>query len=135
MSHQMNFDVAYLYEDSTEGISLPITLTYGNNQIRSYAKVDTGAEFCIFSLELGENLGIDVSSGIPKTMGSLTGTLDTFGHEVIIQACGIAVQSVAFFAKYPGLPRNLLGRNGWIRKLRLGIVDYDNTIFLTTHDT
>jgi hypothetical protein len=134
MSHLLTFDVSYLYEDSNDGITLPVTLTYESNQIRTYAKVDTGAEFCIFSLELGENLGIDIPSGIPKSMGSLTGTLETFGHEIVIQACGIAIQSVAYFAKYPGLPRNLLGRNGWIRKLRLGIVDYDNSIFLATYN-
>lgn len=72
MTQQITFDVTYVYEDSSEGISLPVTITYGNNQFRSYAKVDTGAEFCIFSFEIGENLGIDVPSGIPKTMGSLT---------------------------------------------------------------
>jgi len=134
VSNQLSFDISYLYEDSDEGISLPITLSYRNVQVRTYAKVDTGSEFCVFSLELGEELGIDVPSGIPKRMGSLTGTLDTFGHEIVIQSCGIAVQSVAYFAKYPNLPRNLLGRNGWIRKLRLGIVDYDNMIFLSPYD-
>ena len=134
MSHSLSFDVSYLYEENDGGISLPIILSYGDSQIRTFAKVDTGADFCIFSHELGENLGIDVPSGIPKTMGSLTGLLDTFGHEITIQACGIALQSVAYFAKYPGLSRNLLGRNGWIRKLRIGIMDYDSTIYLATYN-
>jgi hypothetical protein len=84
--------------------------------------------------EVGENLGIDVPTGIPKSMGSLTGTLETFGHEIAIQSCGVAVQSVAYFAKYHSLPRNLLGRNGWIRKLRLSVVDYDNTIYLSPYN-
>jgi hypothetical protein len=134
MPHDLSFDVSYLYEESADGITLPVTLSYKDNQVRTYAKVDTGAEFCIFSLEVGENLGIDVPTGMSKSMGSLTGTLETFGHEIIIQSCGVAVQSVAYFAKYPGLPRNLLGRNGWVRKLRLGIVDYDSTIFLSPYN-
>jgi hypothetical protein len=105
MGHDLSFDVSYLYEESAEGISLPVTLSYKDSQIRSYAKVDTGSEYCIFSLELGENLGIDVPAGLPKSMGSLTGTLETFGHEIVIQSCGLAVQSIAYFAKYPGLPK------------------------------
>jgi len=68
-------------------------------------------------------------------MGSMTGTLDTFGHEVTIQVNDIVLHSMVYFAKYPGIPRNLLGRNGWIRKLRLGLVDYDNTIYLSPYDS
>lgn len=134
MLHTLNFDVSYTYDESDEGIAIPVTLSFNGAQIRTYAKIDTGAEYCIFSFELGENLGIDVHSGIPKRMGSLTGVLDTFGHEIVIQSCGIALQSVAYFAKYSGLPRNLLGRNGWIRKLHLGVVDYDSTIYLNPYN-
>ncbi len=50
MSHNLSFDVSYLYEESAEGITIPVTLSYKDSQIRTYAKVDTGAEFCIFSL-------------------------------------------------------------------------------------
>ena len=42
-----------------------------------------------------------------------------------------AMQSVVYFAKYPGLPRNLLGRQGWLRNLRLGVIDYDNLLYLS----
>jgi hypothetical protein len=33
--------------------------------------------------------------------------------------------------KYPGLRRNLLGRNGWLNKLRFGLVEYESTVFLS----
>jgi hypothetical protein len=29
-----------------------------------------------------------------------------------------AFHSLIYFAKYPGLPRNVLGRQGWLRNLR-----------------
>lgn len=38
------------------------------------------------------------------------------------------------FAKYPGLQRNLLGRQGWLRNLRLGLIDYDNLLYLSAYD-
>jgi hypothetical protein len=36
-------------------------------------------------------------------MGSLTGTLETYGHEVVLQTFGIAFESVVYFAKF--MPR------------------------------
>lgn len=79
-------------------------------------------------------LGLQIEDGLPKRMRLLTGTLDTFGHEVTIQFEGIAIYAPVYFAKYPGLPHNLLGRNGWIRQLRVGLVDYENAIYLAPYD-
>ncbi len=135
MPEQLIFDIKHVYPDNSDGITLKTVLAFGNKVVRTEAKVDCGAQFCIFSREVGLNLGLDIESGIYKLMGSLTGTLDTFGHEVTIEVHGITVHSTVYFAKYPNLPRNLLGRNGWIRNLRLGLVDYDNTIYLSPYDS
>ncbi|MEP7343168.1 MAG: hypothetical protein ABI977_35915 [Acidobacteriota bacterium] len=40
-----------------------------------------------------------------------------------------------YFAKYPGLERNLLGRSGWLRNLRLGLIDYDNLLYLSEYNS
>ncbi|HEX9002896.1 MAG TPA: hypothetical protein VGB07_23510 [Blastocatellia bacterium] len=68
-------------------------------------------------------------------MGGLTGSLDAFGHEVTLQTGDIAFQSLVYFAKHPGLQRNLLGRQGWLRNLRLGVIDYDNRLYLSAYDS
>lgn len=60
--------------------------------------------------------------------------MEAFGHEVVLQTCGMAFPSFVYFAKYPGLQRNLLGRRGWLRQLRIGIVDYDSLICLSRYD-
>ncbi|MBA2647638.1 MAG: hypothetical protein H0U81_12650, partial [Pyrinomonadaceae bacterium] len=57
-----------------------------------------------------------------------------FGHEVAIQTLGLAFQSVVYFSRHPGLPRNLLGRNGWLRNLRLAVIDYENQLLLNAYD-
>ncbi len=67
-------------------------------------------------------------------METLSGTLEAFGHEVTIQTLGLAFQSVVYFSKYAGLSRNLLGRNGWLRNIRLGVVDYENQLLLNDYD-
>src|ERR1051326_2831681 len=115
MAANLSFDVTFTYSDKADGISIPTALIFGEKIAYTYAKVDTGAEYCIISQEIGLKLGLDIESGIPKRMGSLTGTLDTFGHEVTLQTFDIAFQSIIYFARYPELSRNLLGRNGWMR--------------------
>ncbi len=135
MPETLTFDITYLYEDSVEGIAIPVTLISGGGIYRAAAKVDPGAEVCLFSREAGEQLGLDVESGIPKLLGSLTGTLDSFGHEVTIQTFGIMMDSMVYFSKYTGLTRNILGRLGWIRNLQIGLRDYENKLFVSKYQS
>jgi len=130
---QLAFTQAYLYPDSPEGITIPALLSYGGKTIAVNAKVDTGAEHCLFRYEHAEELGVPVEQGIPEVMDTLGGPLETFGHEITIQTCGLVFQSLVFFAKYPGLRPNLLGRQGWLRNLRLAVVDYDNLLYLNVY--
>lgn len=130
---ELTFDFTHTYSDNADGITVPSVLLSGGKVAYTYAKVDTGAEFCIFSNEVGRQLGLEIESGLPKRMGSLTGSLETFGHEVTLQTFGIAFQSTIYFARYPGLERNLLGRNGWLRHLQLAIIDYENTLHLSQY--
>jgi hypothetical protein len=130
---QLSFDILYQYSDKADGISIPTGLILGDKIVHTYANVDPGTEFCIFSNEIGLKLGLDIDTGIPKRMGSLTGTLETYGHEVTIQTFDVAFQSVIYFAKYQGLSRNLLGRIGWLRQLRLAIIDYECKLYLSQY--
>jgi hypothetical protein len=130
---ELTFDFTWTYSEQADGITIPSILLYGGKIAYTYAKVDTWAEFCIFSNEVGMQLGLDIERGLPKRMGSLTGSLETFGHEVTLQTFGIAFQSTIYFARYPGLERNLLGRNGWLRHLQLAIIDYENTLHLSQY--
>jgi catechol 2,3-dioxygenase-like lactoylglutathione lyase family enzyme len=116
MPTQLRFDVTFVYPDRAEGITIPTVLSFGDRIVNTFAKADPGVECCVFSREIGEKLGLDIERGIHQPMGSLTGTLDTFGHEVTIQTFDLTFQSIIYFAKYPGLPRNLLGRIGWLRQ-------------------
>ena len=47
-------------------------------------------------------------------------------HKFGYPACGIT--------KYPNLPRNILGRQGWLRNIKLGIVDYENMMYLGRYE-
>ena len=117
------------------GISIPVILSYGAATERAWAIVDPGAAVCHFSHELGLQLGVPITQGDPITLSGISGTLDAYGHEVVLQTGELIFQSTVYFAKYPGLPRNLLGRQGWLRKLRLGLIDYDNLLYLGAYDS
>ena len=70
------------YPDNEDGITVRVGLSSGEFDAEVFAKVDTGSAVCLFSREIGLQLGLDIEQGIPIRLGSLTGTLDAFGHEV-----------------------------------------------------
>jgi len=135
MAYQLSFDLAYHYSDDVSGITIPLILQYGNLSTPTIANVDSGSELCLFSNETAQRLGIKVEDGAPIMLDSLGGPLNAYGHEVVIQILGLAFYSFVYFAKYPGLARNLFGRLGGIRQLRLGLVDYDSMIFLHPYNS
>lgn len=134
MTTTFSFAEELFYKDDHAGIAIPTILAVGDSAIQVSAKIDTGAEVCLFRYEAGAELGIAVDTGIPKTLKTLAGSLEAYGHEVIIQTGELAFQSIVYFAKYPGLPRNILGRQGWLRNIKIAIVDYENKIYLGAYE-
>lgn len=134
MTTRLEFSKQHVYPDDKPGITVPVILGYGGLSYNTSAKVDPGADVCLFKNEIGLKLGLPLEDGIPITLDSLGGSIEAFGHEVTLQTCDMAFTSFAYFAKYPGLRRNLLGRQGWLRQLRIAIVDYDNLLYLSRYD-
>lgn len=107
----------------------------GEHSVISQAKIDPGAQVCLFQREIGEKLGIDIESGYQIRLGTLTGgSLIAYGHSVTLHTLGLEFDSVIYFARDYGLERNLLGREGWLNKVRLGIVDHDLMLYLSRYD-
>ncbi len=134
MNIQLSFTDEIAYDDDPQGITIFVALGYGEKTERVEAKVDPGAEVCLFTNEVGRRLGVPIERGVPIVLHTLSGSLETFGHTVTLQTCGMVFESLVYFAKYPNLPRNLLGRQGWLRKLKLAILDYDNRLYLGAYD-
>src|SRR5262249_21197112 len=127
----LSFDVTHIYT-STDGIKIPLVISFGGKEIQTTGYADCGAEACILRNEIGEMLGINIEAGEPKSFGPASGgALETYGHLVIIEFLGITLESVVYFAKYPRLRRNLLACSGWLNKLRFELVDYDSTVYFS----
>ena len=129
MSLYLPFEEAFRYADHADGIVIPVTLQSGEFAHQCFAAVDCGASVCLFSREVAELLKIEVERGEYKRLRTLTGGLEAYGHEISLKALNLVVASTVYFARYEGLPRNLLGRQGWLRKLNFGLVDQDNLLY------
>jgi hypothetical protein len=134
MAYPLIFDIKKIYNSIEEGITIPAILIFGENIASFQAKVDPGAQVCLFQREIGEQLGIDIENGPRISLGTLAGSIPAFGHSVTLHTLGLEFDSVVYFAADYGLQRNLLGRDGWLQKVRLGIVDYETTIYLSDYN-
>ena len=102
--------------------------------MKLHAKVDTGAEFCIFQHEYADMLEIDLEEGEKNVMATANGTFTTFGHNVSLEVLGLQYDTMVYFAQDVSIRRNVLGRNGWILKSRIGIVDHDQKLYISPYD-
>jgi len=134
MAHQLNFTHRQTYSSLTPGINVETTLRFGNLFINCDAKVDTGAEVCLFQRAIGEALDVPIENGAKKSLETLTGVLTAYGHELVLEVLGLQLQTLVYFAESDGVRRNLLGRQGWLQLIKLGIVDYDSELYLGLHD-
>lgn len=134
MPFELTFSDSISSPDSEGGILLYVVLSRAGLRATAGAVVDSGDSVCLFSREIGVSLGLDVEAGIPKRLDSLGGPIDSFGHEVTLETAGLSFQSIVYFAKYSNLPRNILGRQGWLRNLKLGLVDYENMLYLSKYE-
>jgi hypothetical protein len=135
LPYPLEFQVSHHYEDVPSGIPLPVVLRVGNQEVEWTAKLDTGAQYCVFARECGEQLGLTIEAGRPQRMEGLMGQgFDTFEHEVTIEVLGYQVLSPVFFARDPGFRRSVLGRVGWLNKFRLALIDYERDLYLSPYD-
>ena len=110
-------------------------LRVGSEKVELIARLDTGAACCIFERRYAEELGLDVESGRPQRFRTMAGSFVAHEHEVRLHSLGIEFSSFVFFAQATEFNRNFVGRSGWLDRVRLGIVDYDRTIFLSAYDS
>lgn len=135
MPYHLTFITYETYNSLQDGITIETVLSLGQEANVCKAKVDPGAQVCLFKREVGEVLGLDIESGYPRKLDTLTCTLLVYGHTVTLHTLGLEFDSVVYFSATPNLRRNLLGRESWLQKVRLAVVDYDSTLYLSPYDS
>lgn len=102
--------------------------------MNALAKIDTGADFCVFKRDYADILELRAEDGLPMRLSTAGGPLDTHGHLVQLSCLGYAHEAMVYFAANNGLPRNVLGLQGWLDKFRFALVHYDRVFYLSRYD-
>lgn len=134
MSHQLIFAQLVNYDPGQPGITVDVALGLNGDQVSCEAKIDTGSTFCLFARKVGEDLGIDVESGVRRTVGTVTGNFVVFLHEVNLSVMDCSFSVLVGFAEDESFQRNVLGRRGFLEQVILGLVDYEGKLYLSSYD-
>lgn len=130
MSYQLNFAQRHHFRTTDIGITIPVTLKRNELIALCQAKVDTGCDYCIFQQEIATQLDIDVMDGEPIKLATLAGTVAAYAHTIELETLGVSFESTVLFSAAPRLPRNILGRIGWLNNLHLALTMNDEMIYL-----
>ena len=132
--HQLEFTRVYDYSGDEESVVVPVTLRSGGKQVRLAASIDTGASFCLFGAEIAEALGITLERGVRTRFRTANSGFEALGHEVGIDVLGVATNAMVYFFSDPMIDKNVLGRTGWLDRVRLGLVHHDSKVYLAPYD-
>lgn len=133
MPEILEFDVVHEYSLFKVGISVEAILNKGNLRVDVEAKIDTGSTYCIFERHHGEGLDLDIESGTPIDIGTATGNFRAFGHELSLTVFDIETVSTVYFAESDYFDRNVLGRIGWLDRVKLGLIERKGKLFLSEY--
>lgn len=133
MPHLLRFDVLHGYAPQAPGVLVPVRIAVANRSVKPIAELDTGAAFCVFQRELGEGLGLTIEAGFNQRFATAAGSFRAFGHAVTLEVLGMTFDSMVFFAEPARFPRNVLGRQGWLDRVRLALVHHDSQLYLSPY--
>lgn len=131
MAYSLLFDRLIPYDNGRTGIDVDVELRLADAKVGFQAKIDTGASFCIFPREHGERLGIAIEEGFLKRFLTPTGSFQAYGHWVTLVVDSFEFDSQVFFAEKEGFAPGVLGRQGWLDRVQLAIVDHKGILYLS----
>jgi len=132
MAHySLDFSELHTYDPGEPGITVPVLLRSGTVEVLVEAKLDTGATFCIFERQWGEELGLNIESGHREMIGTPMGAFRAFGHPLTLSVLEFDFDITAYFAADESFNRNVLGRHGFLDRIQLGLIDYEGKMYLS----
>lgn len=133
--HTLNFSDQINYPEDEQGINLDILLSIDNrNFVSVIVKPDTGSTFCIFQRKYAEALEIEVETGSKESIRSAKGNFTVFGHWVNLKFLTMEWSAMLYFAQDEDFPVNVVGRAGFLSFLKIGLVDYEHTLYFNSYN-
>lgn len=106
-----------------------MALRYSGRETDFFARVDTGASFCIFQRLRAETVGIAVESGSPTRISTVAGSFVAYAHQIALDVLSIVpivcLPLPAFHGIDPAQPAHFPMRTwGERRPMAFGIALY-----------
>lgn len=134
MAYEIVYHHRFDYDLDDQGIALPVILSANGRAEAVTACVDCGSTLCVFQREIAERLALRVEDGVEDYVNAMGTAIRVYGHEVTLTLGDLALDLFVYFPDYQWIPRNLLGRQGFLRRLRFGLDDYEGFVYLSHHD-
>jgi hypothetical protein len=136
MAHTLTFDEKIKYPDDAQGINLDVVISKETeNPISATVKLDTGSTFCIFQRFYADLLGIEVEKGEKESIRTAKGNFTAYGHEISIRFSNLEWEATVFFAQDESFPVSVPGRNGFLNKINIALVDYEQLLYLKLYNS
>ncbi len=129
----LDFAACFDYQAYDE-ITVNVDLVCGVSSAAVDAKLDTGSKFCIFQPSYARWLGLDLRNGIPERIRTATGSFTAYGHEVRLMIGDLDWSATVYFAEPEEFPINVVGRVGFLDHLRVGLIDYEQLLYLSAYE-
>lgn len=130
----LNFRECVDYSPYDE-ITVDIGLISSESFVEIDAKLDTGSKFCVFQPSVAEKLELALLSGIPKRIRTAAGSFAAYGHEITITVGDLEWQTIVYFAEPEEFPINVVGRVGFLDHLQIGLIDYEQLLYLSPYES
>ena len=134
MPHDLSFARRHDYPSSAGGITVPVVLEVAGKKVGLTPSIDTGASHCLFERSYAEAMGLEVEQGMRLAFQTANSRFEAYGHEVVLKVLGLEFLSMVYFFADSEIRKNVLGRGGWLSRVRLAVVDYDLQIYLSPYD-
>ncbi len=131
MAYQLDFEKQVSFDSTGDGIALEAEIRYSDVSVKINARIDTGADYSIFERHYGEDLGLEIESGMRQRFGTATGGFYAYGFRVTLLTADLEFDSMVFFAQDESFTKNVLGRITWLDNLTLGLVVGEGKIYLS----
>jgi len=115
---------------------VPVALINGSNRVRVYALIDSGADYCVFHAEIGEQLGLQIESGKSLPFSGIAGAGQTaYFHNIKLEVGGHEFGCYAGFSPdIQDLPYGILGQVGFFDVFKVSFDYKKEKIELQSHD-
>jgi hypothetical protein len=131
MAYQLDFEKQVSFDDTGDGIVIEAEIKYSDVSVRIDARIDTGAAYSIFERHYGEELGLEIESGMGQRFSTAAGGFYAYGFRVTLLTADLEFDSMVFFAENQSFAKNVLGRITWLDNLTLGLVAGAGKIYLS----